>query len=126
MKKITTFIADDSTIVRERLIEILSRFDNVEIIGQSGNGEEALNQILEHQPDVVLLDVNMPGLSGIEVLMRVKAVQPDIKVILFTSYSAFDLEKECLNRGADFFFQSNNLDVLLDLFRSMQNNVNKM
>jgi len=121
VKKITTYIADDSTVVRERLVEMLAMFDTVEVIGQAANGKDALGDILNLHPDVALLDINMPGLNGIDVMMQVKSVNPGIKVILFTSYSATDFGEECMKRGADFFFQSNNVNALLELFGTMQN-----
>ena len=124
MKKLKVFLADDSAIVRERFIEILSRIKNIEIVGQSGDGEKSLKLILKLHPDVALLDINMPGMNGIDVLTKIKAVYPDIKVILFTCYSMSDLKDECLKRGADFFFQSESINSLIDLLGSMKQIIN--
>ena len=120
MEKIKVFIADDSVIVRERFIEMLSGINTIEVVGQSDNGKEALKSILKLHPDVVLLDVDIPGINGIEVMRKIKAAYPDIKVILFTSYSESDLKDECLKQGANFFFQPENIYSLIDFFESMK------
>lgn len=78
------FIADDSAIVRERLIEMLSGLKDVEVIGQAGSGVEALNSIQELKPDVVILDIQMPGGSGIDVLENIKKEEPALLVIMLT------------------------------------------
>jgi len=120
MRKLKTLVADDSSIVRERFVEMLSRIKNVEVVGQSCNGKEALDMILDLRPDVALLDINMPGMNGIEVLTTIKTKKPDIKVILFTSFTTPGIQEECIKHGADYFFQSNSIESLIDLLGSMR------
>ena len=98
------FIADDSPILRERLKTMLSDFPEVEIAGQAQDTPEAIKSIKELKPDVVILDVRMPGGSGIEVLQSIKKDRPDIKVIVFTNYPYPQYRKKCMDLGADFFF----------------------
>jgi len=98
------FIADDSPILRERLKTMLSDFPEVEIAGQAKNTSEAIKSIKELEPDVVILDIRMPGGSGIEVLQSIKKDRPEIKVIVFSNYPYSQYRKKCMDLGADFFF----------------------
>jgi DNA-binding NarL/FixJ family response regulator len=98
------FIADDSSILRERLKTMLSDFPEVEIAGQAQDTPEAIQSIKELEPDVVILDIRMPGGSGIEVLQSIKKDRPEVKVIVFTNYPYPQYRKKCMDLGADFFF----------------------
>jgi len=115
MEKLKVFIADDSVIVRERIIEILSKTGIVEIIGQTGNGNEAVDSIVKLHPDVAIVDIYMPGKNGIEVLMKVKSIQPDTRVIMFTSYFLTGFREKCRKEGADFFLESNDIGYLAEV-----------
>ena len=96
-------IADNSIELRERLVEMLSELIGVEIVGQAKNAVETLDSISSLQPDTVLLDIKMPGGSGIEALKKIKADYPSIRVIMFTNYPTAQHCKRCLDLGADFF-----------------------
>jgi DNA-binding NarL/FixJ family response regulator len=98
------FIADDSQILRERLKTMLADLPEVEIAGQAKDTPEAIQSIKELKPDVVILDIRMPGGSGIEVLQSIKKDRPGIKVIVFTNYPYPQYRKKCMEFGADFFF----------------------
>jgi serine/threonine protein kinase/DNA-binding CsgD family transcriptional regulator len=77
-------LADDHTLVRQSLVSFLSEHEEFLIVGQAPDGEIALQQTLEHQPDILVLDLNMPGKSGLEVLPRVRALAPDVKVLVLS------------------------------------------
>ena len=98
------FIADDSPILIERLKTMLSDFPEVEIVGQAEDTYGAIKSIKKLKPDLVILDIRMPGGSGIEVLQTIKKDRPDIKVIVFTNYPYPQYRKKCMDLGADFFF----------------------
>lgn len=98
------FIADDSPILQDRLKTMLSDFPEVEILGQAKNTPEAIKAIQELNPELVILDIRMPGGSGIEVLKSIKKDRPGIKVIVFTNYPYPQYRKKCMDLGADFFF----------------------
>ena len=102
------FIADDSDIVRERLKEMLSEISEVEIIGEAGDGEEAIKSILELHPDVVILDIRMPGGNGIDVLQAIKRGDAAPTVIMLTNYPYPQYRKKCMDLGADYFFDKSN------------------
>lgn len=98
------FIADDSAPVRERLKTMLWEIQGVEVIGQAGDAVEATKSILELKPDVVILDIRMPGGSGIDTLRDIKRVAPAPRVIMLTNYPYPQYRKRCMDAGADFFF----------------------
>jgi len=84
--KITVVIADDSLIVQEHLVTMLEELAGVEIVGQAENVAEAINAISQLQPDVVILDILMPGGSGIDVLENIKQDGAGPMVIILTNY----------------------------------------
>jgi DNA-binding NarL/FixJ family response regulator len=98
------FIADDSDILRTRLKEILSEFEEIEVVGQARLANEALESIRRLAPDVVILDIRFPNGSGIDVLETVKKENIPTKVIIFTNFPYLQYRKKCFDAGADFFF----------------------
>lgn len=116
MEKLKVFVADDSPIIRERLVEMLSQIRDIEIIGQTGDGIEAQTLILKMYPDVVIMDIQMPGKNGIKVLRCIKKAKPYIKVIIITNYPFYVYKKVCMEEGADFFFdKSGSLKAIIDV-----------
>ncbi|RKD33152.1 response regulator [Thermohalobacter berrensis] len=100
-KKITVLIADDHSLVREGLEQILSLEKDIEVIGQASNGNEAIEKTLELKPDLVLLDINMPELNGIETLRRLKDMGIDSKIVMLTIHDDREYLFETVNIGAD-------------------------
>src|SRR4030042_5409703 len=98
------FIADDSLEVRKRIISILSDLQKIDIIGEAENVQEAINTIQELKPDVVILDIRMPGGSGIDVLKKIKKINHVPVIIMLTNYPHSQYRKKCMEAGADFFF----------------------
>lgn len=98
------FIADDSAPVRQRLKTMLSELQGLEVIGQAEDAGEATKSILELKSDVVILDIRMPGGSGIDILRNIKRVAPGPRVIMLTNYPYPQYRKRCMEAGADFFF----------------------
>ena len=115
--KITAFIADDSRIVREHLVTMLEELAGIEIVGQAENVAEAINAISQLQPDVVILDILMPGGSGIKVLQNIKQDGAGPMVIVLTNYPYPVFRQKCLQAGADFFLdKSTEFDQIPGLF----------
>jgi DNA-binding NarL/FixJ family response regulator len=100
MKRV--FIVDDSKQVRERLISLLSDYPEIRIVGQSGNGKEAMNALDAQKPDTVILDIRLPGRNGIQLLGEIKAAHPEITVIMLTNYDFEQYRKQCMQLGADY------------------------
>ena len=80
------FIADDSSVIRDRLNALLSDLPGVEVIGEAGDAEAALKGIQELNPDVVILDIRMPGGNGITILEQIKRTDASPVVIMLTNY----------------------------------------
>ena len=97
-------IVDDSKIVCERLQQMLMHIADVEIVGPAHNAQDAITSIAESNPDVVILDIRLPGLSGIDVLRDIRDKKLPIRVIMLTNYPYPQYRKKCEELGADYFF----------------------
>ena len=97
---IRVVIADDHRVVRVGLEQLLQTFDDVEFLGAGAGGEEAVALCTQHRPDVLLLDLSMPDLDGIEVTKRLRDASPDTKVVVFTSFSDRERIVQALDAGA--------------------------
>ena len=123
--KIKVFIADDSLIVREHLVTMLDELAGIEIVGQAGNVTEAISGIQQLRPDVVILDIRMPGGSGIDILQRVKQDEGAPIVIILTNYPYPVFRQKCLQAGADFFLdKSTEFEQIPELFERFKQNHN--
>ena len=98
------FIVDDSKIVCKGLQQMLIHIADVEIVGPAHNAQDAITSISESKPDVVILDIRLPGKSGIDVLKKIKKeILPPI-VIMLTNYPYPQYREKCEELGADYFF----------------------
>lgn len=112
------FIADDSATVRERLMEMLSKLKDIEIVGQAEDGLQAIDSLRKLKPDAVVLDIQMPNGSGIDVLENIKKEVPAPLAIILTNYPYPQYRKRCMDAGADFFFdKSTEFDKVLNVLR---------
>lgn len=90
---VKVLIADDETLARQGLMSRLSKFSHLEILPLCENGNEALNSIIRHQPDAVFLDIEMPGLTGIELLNKLLEQKHQLPYVVFTTaHQSFALE----------------------------------
>jgi len=96
-------IVDDSKIVCDGLQQMLINIDDVEVVGPAHNAHEATAAISELKPDVVILDIRLPGPSGIEVLKDIRDKKLPIRVIMLTNYPYPQYRKKCEELGADYF-----------------------
>lgn len=94
-------IADDHPVLRSGLRVLLAADPDLEVVGEAGTGEETLRLAEELRPDVVLLDISMPGQSGIETVRRLKAKLPALKVLFLTMHEEEGMLLEALAAGAD-------------------------
>lgn len=97
---IRVVIADDHAVVRAGLAQLLTTFADVELVGAAADGEEAVSLCAEHGPDVVLMDLEMPTLDGIEATRRIRAAQPAVAVVVLTSFSDRERILRALDAGA--------------------------
>jgi len=98
------FIADDSSVVVERLVELLEEeVPGAQLVGQAGDVPEAVRGIQKVKPDALILDLQMPGGSGLDVLRAIRIDHPRLYVLIFTNYPYPQYREECLTAGANFF-----------------------
>jgi DNA-binding NarL/FixJ family response regulator len=97
---IRVLIADDHAVVRAGLAQLLQTFAEVELVGAAANGEEAVSLCAERLPAVVLMDLEMPVLDGIEATRRIRAAQPEVAVVVLTSFSDRERILRALDAGA--------------------------
>ena len=93
-------IADDQASVREGLVLLLGGLPGIEVAGAAADGEQALEQVAEHHPDAILLDLHMPVLDGIGATRRLTAEHPDVAIVVLTTYADDDSVLEALRAGA--------------------------
>ena len=93
-------IADDHRVVRVGLEQLLATFDDVELVGSAEGGEQAVSLCVAERPDVMLLDLSMPDLDGIEVTRRLADGAPETRIVVFTSFSDRERIVQALDAGA--------------------------
>ena len=119
MEQIRILVVDDHPIVRQGIRSLLSNYPEFEIVGEADNGATALKKIQQLDPDVTLLDIRMPGASGLEVLQKIRQTQPDVKVLMLTSFDDNEYVMGALQAGAQgFVLKSISDDMLVNAIRS--------
>jgi DNA-binding NarL/FixJ family response regulator len=116
-RPVNCLVADDHPAMRRAVTEILLA-NGIEVIGEAADGEEALEKIQARKPDVALVDIRMPRLSGVEVARRVSRSTPETAVLLYSGYGDEALLLEALDAGARGFVLKE--APLLDLHRAIQ------
>lgn len=100
MKTYTLMVADDEPLPRQVFCALIERnFDNIKIVGQAENGHQAVEVALEKKPDIIVLDVKMPGCSGLEAATQILAVQPRAQILILTAYDSFQFLQQAFDMG---------------------------
>jgi NarL family two-component system response regulator YdfI len=116
---IRVVIADDHPIVRNGLRLMLGTSEGFELAGEATDGASAVRLVAEQQPQVVLMDLRMPGMSGLEAIERIRQEWPQVAVIILTTYNEDDLMIRGLQAGAHgYLLKDTDLDVLLQAIRT--------
>ena len=98
--RIRVLVADDHPVVREGLCSMLSREHDIEVVGEAQNGREAIQKAGELQPDIVLMDLRMPEIDGIEAMRQIKGEHPQVKFIILTTYDSDEYIFRGIEAGA--------------------------
>ncbi|MDM5316871.1 response regulator transcription factor [Fictibacillus sp. b24] len=98
---ISILLVDDHAILRDGLKNILSFEDDIKVVGESISGEEALTAAQELMPDVIIMDINLPGMNGVETTSVIKAKHPNIRILVLTMYTHDEYLLSALKAGAD-------------------------
>jgi DNA-binding NarL/FixJ family response regulator len=97
---IRVLVADDHPIVRSGIVALLETAEDVDVVGEAATGEQAVELALERAPDIVLMDLRMPGIDGDEATARIHAARPEIRVLILTTYETDDSILTAIAAGA--------------------------
>jgi DNA-binding NarL/FixJ family response regulator len=97
---ISVMIVDDHAVVRAGLEQLLATAEDIDLVGTAGDGHEALALVLEHGPDVVLMDLSMPGIDGVDATAMIREARPATRVVVLTSFSDRERILSALDAGA--------------------------
>ena len=100
VKPVRVILADDHTLVRAGIRALLEKLPGVEVVGEAGDGREVLKLVKLHRPDVVLMDISMPGLNGLEAAVRMAKEFPDVRVIILSMHPNEEYVWRALKAGA--------------------------
>lgn len=101
MNKISVLIADDHKLIRQGIINFLEAQGEFEIKGEAADGEEAIRLAKELKPDIILMDLKMPKVDGVEAVLKIKKSFPDIKIIVLTAFTQNEKVFPAINAGVD-------------------------
>jgi two-component system, NarL family, nitrate/nitrite response regulator NarL len=100
MSEIRVIVVDDHAILRDGIRSLLDRQADITVVAEASNGREALDRVHEHQPDIVLMDITMPEMNGLEATRLIKSEYPDIKVLILTQHDNQEYVDPLLQAGA--------------------------
>lgn len=103
MQKIRVLVVDDHTVVRDGICALLALAPDIEVVGEAGDGRKALEKVQELLPDVVLMDVAMPSMGGLETTRRIRKDFPNVKVLVLTQYADKEYVFPAIEAGANGF-----------------------
>ena len=118
MKKVRILLADDHTVMRAGLRALLERQPNLEVVGEAGDGRQTVELASSHVPDVVVLDIAMPNLNGVEATRRMVSKQPTISVVILSMYSDESYVMRALEAGARAYLLKDS--AVTDLIRAIE------
>lgn len=100
-------IADDQVLFRKGIISLVNSFDEIEVVCEANTGQELLDQLTDHPVDLVLLDISMPGLNGLQTLQLIKVSHPEIKVVMLSVHDEEKYMVKLIDAGANGYLVKN-------------------
>jgi len=117
---IKVMIVDDHNLVREGLKAVFSQGDEIEVIGEAGSGEEAIEMVNKVKPDVILMDISMPGINGIQATKLIRDKNPDAKIVILTMLDQEGYVYEAIKAGATgYMLKSTSSDELVKAIQTV-------
>ena len=108
------FVVEDSDLIAKRILIHLGSISEITAINKVDNGSDAISQFNDLLPDLVILDISVPGINGIELLKEFMKIKPDVQIFMFTNYPYHHFKTACLNLGAkDFFDKSSDFELMM-------------
>jgi DNA-binding NarL/FixJ family response regulator len=118
MKKIRVLIADDHALMRKGIHELLNSTQDMEVVGEAANGREAIELASQLCPDVILMDIVMPELDGIEATRKIKQSRPGIKILFFTAYDDEKFISAIIKlKASGYLLKNTNARIVLNAIR---------
>lgn len=120
MKKIRILLADDHPVVRSGVRTLLGQATDFIVIGEASNGAEVMALVLEKQPDVLLLDMKLPGLSGVEVVRQLKSIKSAVRILAFSAHADAQFVRTMIQNGAaGYLLKEEAPEILIEAVRSV-------
>jgi two-component system response regulator NreC len=120
MTMIRVLVVDDHTLIRQGIVGLLESQPDIEVVAQAGTAKDALTAAMETSPDVVLMDISMPGTTGLSVTAEIKVLRPDAKVLMLTIHDREDYLYQALRAGASgYVLKGADVHELLEAVRSV-------
>jgi NarL family two-component system response regulator LiaR len=117
---IRVLVADDHAIVRKGICALLSTEEGIEVVGEAADGERAIEQVEQLRPDVVLMDLVMPGVDGLAATRRISADWPETRILVLTSFAGVDKIMPAIKAGAlGYLLKDSDPEVLVDSIRQV-------
>jgi len=122
MKAIRILVADDESVVRDGVVAILSFASDMKVVGDAEDGEQAIELARQTKPDVILLDMRMPKINGLEAIPKLKEASPNSRILVLTSFAESDMVYQTIKAGAlGFLLKDARRDQLLQAIRDVAN-----
>ena len=122
MSKLRILLADDHEVVRYGLSGLLESNDDLNVVAEASTGHQAVEQYKEHQPDVGVLDISMPGLNGIDTARQIKEFDPDANILMLTMHTSEEYLDDVLRAGiTGYILKNSGHDEIINAIRDVSN-----